>query len=103
MGLNEAEARERYPEIDVYRSSFRPLKHTLTGRDEKSLVKMLVDRASDRVVGVHVLGPDAGEMVQGFAVALKCRATKAQVDATMPIHPTTAEELVTLREPIGDA
>ncbi len=103
VGLTEAEARERYPEIDVYRSSFRPLKHTLTGRDEKSLVKMLVDRASDRVVGVHVLGPDAGEMVQGFAVALKCRATKAQVDATMPIHPTTAEELVTLREPIGNA
>ncbi|MBW2272800.1 MAG: glutathione-disulfide reductase [Deltaproteobacteria bacterium] len=102
VGLSEAEAREQYTQIDVYRSRFRPMKHTLTGRDEKSLMKILVDRASDRVVGLHVVGPEAGEIVQGFAVAIKCGATKAQFDATMGIHPTAAEELVTMREPASD-
>ncbi len=102
VGLTEAEARARYGEIDVYRSSFRVLKHTLTGRDTQSMLKLIVDRASDRVVGCHMVGPEAGEIIQGFAVALKCRATKAQFDATIGIHPTTAEEFVTMREPVTD-
>ena len=100
VGLTEAQARERYDEVDVYRSEFGTLKHTLTGSDERTLMKLLVDRASDRVVGLHVVGPDAAEIVQGFAVAIKCRATKAQFDATIGIHPTAAEELVTMREPV---
>jgi glutathione reductase (NADPH) len=100
VGLTEARARERYGEVEVYSSSFRPLKHTLTGRDEHSFMKLVVDRASDRVVGLHVLGPDAAEIVQGFAVAIKCKATKADFDATIGIHPTAAEELVTMREPV---
>jgi glutathione reductase (NADPH) len=101
-GVTEEAAREKYAEVDIYRSSFRALKHTLTAGDERTLMKLIVDRASDRVVGLHVVGPDAGEMLQGFAVAIKCRATKAQFDATMAIHPTSAEELVTMREPVSD-
>lgn len=100
VGLTEARARESYDQIDIYRSSFRPLKHTISGSQERSLMKLVVDRGSDRVLGVHVLGPEAGEIVQGFAVALKMGATKAQFDATIGIHPTSAEELVTLREPV---
>jgi glutathione reductase (NADPH) len=102
VGLTEAAARERYGEIDVYRSRFRPLKHTLSGRDEQTMMKLVVDRASDRVVGCHMVGPDAGEIVQGLAIALKCRATKAQFDATIGIHPTAAEEFVSLREPVRE-
>jgi len=98
VGLTEAEARERFTAIDVYRSTFRPLKHTLSGRDEKTLMKLVVDRATDRVLGCHMIGPDAGEIIQGFAVALRCNATKAQFDATVGIHPTAAEEFVTMRE-----
>ncbi|HSD10922.1 MAG TPA: glutathione-disulfide reductase, partial [Candidatus Binatia bacterium] len=98
VGLTEAEARERFPAIDVYRSTFRPLKHTLSGRDEETLMKLVVDRESDRVLGCHMIGPDAGEVIQGFAVALRCNATKAQFDATVGIHPTAAEEFVTMRE-----
>jgi glutathione reductase (NADPH) len=98
VGLTEARAREVYGAVDVYRSRFRPLRHTLTGVDEETLMKLVVDPASDRVVGLHMLGPDAGEIVQGFAVALKAGATKAQFDATIGIHPTAAEEFVTLRE-----
>ncbi len=97
VGLTEAQARERYPEVDVYRTTFRALKHTLTDGDERTLMKLVVDRASDRVIGVHMIGPDAGEIIQGFAVAVKCGATKAQFDATVPIHPTAAEEFVTMR------
>ena len=100
VGLTEARAREAYGRIDIYRSTFRPLKHTISGSQERSLVKLVVDRGTDRVLGVHVLGPEAGEIVQGFAVALKTGATKAQFDATIGIHPTSAEELVTLREPV---
>jgi glutathione reductase (NADPH) len=98
VGLTEAEARARYGEIDVYRSSFKPLKHTLTGRDEHALMKLVVDQASGRVVGVHMMGPDAGEIIQGVAIALKCGATKAHFDATIGIHPTAAEEFVTMRQ-----
>ncbi|HNO43027.1 MAG TPA: glutathione-disulfide reductase, partial [Ottowia sp.] len=98
VGLTEAQARARVGTIRVYRSDFRPLKHTLSGRDERCLVKLIVDDASDRVLGLHMVGADAGEIVQGFAVALKCGATKAQFDATLGIHPTSAEEFVTLRD-----
>ncbi len=103
VGLTESQALERFghEEIAVYRSTFRPMKHTLSGREERSLMKLVVRRSDDRVLGVHVAGPDAGEIVQGFAVALKCGATKAQLDATVGIHPTAAEELVTLRTPVG--
>ncbi len=97
VGLTEAEARERYRAIDVYKSSFRPLKHTLSGRDEHSFMKLVVDRETDRVLGCHMVGTDAGEIIQGLAIALKCGATKAQFDATIGIHPTAAEEFVTMR------
>ena len=98
VGLSEEEARERHGAVRIYRSDFRPLKHTLSGSSQRTLVKLVVDDASDRVVGLHMVGADAGEIVQGFAVALKCGATKAQFDATIGIHPTSAEEFVTLRD-----
>jgi len=98
VGLTEAEAREGYGAVDIYKSSFKPLKHTLSGRDERSFMKLVVDRKTDRVLGCHMLGTDAGEIIQGLAIALKCGATKAQFDATIGIHPTAAEEFVTMRE-----
>jgi glutathione reductase (NADPH) len=98
VGLTEAEARARYGTVEIYKSVFRPLKHTLSGRDERALMKLVVEPKSGRVIGVHMLGPDAGEIVQGLAIALKCGATKAQFDATIGIHPTAAEEFVTMRE-----
>ncbi|WP_198972632.1 glutathione-disulfide reductase [Xylophilus sp. ASV27] len=103
VGLTEDAARERYGQVTVFRSDFRALRHTLSGRDERTLVKLVVDTASDRVVGLHVVGADAGEIVQGFAVALRAGATKALFDSTVGIHPTLAEELVTLRTPIAAA
>ena len=99
VGLTEAEAREQLGAIEIYKSAFRPMKHTLSGRDERTLMKLVVERKTDRVVGIHVVGPDAGEIIQGFAVALKAGATKAVFDATIGIHPTAAEEFVTMREP----
>ncbi|MCP5039699.1 MAG: glutathione-disulfide reductase [bacterium] len=99
VGQTEAQAREEHAEIDVYESRFRALKHTLTKGDEQTYMKLVVDKRSDRVLGLHMVGPDAGEIVQGFAVAIKCGATKAQFDATIGIHPTSAEEFVTLRTP----
>jgi len=102
VGLTEQEAREVGNPIHIYTSSFRSLKDTLTGSDEKTHMKLIVDQQSDRVLGVHMVGPDAGEIIQGFGVALKCDATKAQFDATIGIHPTAAEELVTMREPTRD-
>lgn len=102
VGLTESAAREKFAEIDVYRSTFRALKHTLTGGKERTMMKLVVDRASDRVVGLHMVGPDAGEIVQGFAVAIKAGATKADFDATIGIHPTSAEEFVTMRTPASD-
>ncbi|XAH24420.1 glutathione-disulfide reductase [Xylophilus sp. GW821-FHT01B05] len=101
VGLTEAAARERYGQVTIFRSDFRALRHTLSGRDERTLVKLVVDTASDRVVGLHVVGPDAGEIVQGFAVALRAGTTKALFDSTVGIHPTLAEELVTLRTPVA--
>jgi len=100
VGLSEAEARAQYANIEVYRSGFTPLKHTLTGRAENSLMKLIVDADTRRVVGLHMVGSDAAEVVQGFAVAIKMGATKEQFDATIGIHPTAAEEFVTLREPV---
>jgi len=100
VGLSEEEARERGFEVSIYRSTVTPLKHTLTGRSEKCLMKLVVDRKSDCVLGVHMVGPEAGEVIQGFAVALNCNATKSQLDATIGIHPTLAEEFVTMREPV---
>jgi glutathione reductase (NADPH) len=97
VGFTEAEARERYGAVDVYKASFRPLKNTVSGRDEHSFMKLVVDRETDRVVGCHMVGTDAGEIVQGLAIALRCGATKAQFDATIGIHPTAAEEFVTMR------
>jgi len=100
VGLSEEQARERYPAVIVYRTRFRPLKHTLSGNPEKTFMKLVVDGESDRVLGVHMAGPDAGEIVQGMAVALQAGATKRVFDATLGIHPTSAEEFVTLREPV---
>jgi glutathione reductase (NADPH) len=98
VGLPEHVARQRHARLDVYKARFRPLKHTLSGRDEPMLIKLLVDGATDKVVGCHMLGPDAAEMVQVAAIALRMGATKADFDATMALHPTAAEELVTLRQ-----
>jgi glutathione reductase (NADPH) len=99
IGLSEAVARQRYGEIDVYKTSFRPMKATLSGRDERTFLKLLVDRASDKVVGVHIMGHDAGEMIQLAGVAVTMGATKADFDRTIAVHPTAAEELVTMRTP----
>ena len=101
VGLSEAAARERCGAVRIFRTDFKPLKHTLSGSTERTLMKLVVDAASDRVVGLHMVGADAGETVQGFAVAMKAGATKAQFDATVGIHPTAAEEFVTLREPVA--
>ncbi len=98
VGYSETDARARFGAVDVYVSSFRPLKHALSGRDERSMMKLVVERAGQRVVGCHVVGADAPEIVQGFAVAIRCGATKAMFDTTIGIHPTAAEELVTMRE-----
>jgi glutathione reductase (NADPH) len=97
VGLTEAEAAKRGP-VDVYLSTFKPLKHTLAGGSARTTMKLVVDRASDRVLGLHMVGADAPEIAQGFAVALKCGATKRDFDATVGIHPTAAEEFVTMRE-----
>ncbi len=98
IGLTERQARERLARLDVYKTSFRPMKATLSGRDTRSFMKLLVDGDSDRLVGCHIVGPDAAELIQLVGVALKMGATKADFDATMAVHPTAAEELVTLRE-----
>ena len=98
VGLSEEKARERYGQIDIYKALFRPLKLTLTGKKERTFMKLVVDAASQRVVGAHMIGPDAGEVIQGVAIAVKLGATKAQFDATIGIHPTVAEEFVTMRD-----
>lgn len=97
IGLTETQAAERYPRVDVYKTSFRPMKATLSGRDTRSFFKLIVDAASDRVLGCHIVGPDAGEMIQLVGIAVKMKATKADFDAVMAVHPTASEELVTLR------
>ena len=99
VGLTETQAREQFPHVDIFRTMFRPLKATLSGRDTAILLKLVVDGASDRVLGCHIVGEGAAEMIQFVAVAVKLRATKADLDATMALHPTAAEELVTMRTP----
>jgi glutathione reductase (NADPH) len=101
VGLTEEQARERCGEISVYRSAFRPLKHTLSGRDEQAVVKLIVEKTTDQVVGAHMLGADAGEIIQGIAIAIKMGATKSVFDSTLGIHPTAAEEFVTLRDTVA--
>ena len=101
MGLSEEEARATYPRGRIYSASFRAMKHILPDYSERTFMKILVEDAGDQVVGLHVVGQAAAEMVQGFAVALNAGATKAQFDATVGIHPTSAEELVTMRTPTG--
>ncbi len=99
IGCSEEAARRRYDAIDVYKTSFRPMKATLSGRDERTLLKLVVERAGDTVVGVHIMGHDAGEMIQLAGIAVTMGATKADFDRTVAVHPTAAEELVTMRTP----
>ena len=98
VGLSEEKARERYGELDIYKATFRALKGVMGDKVEKTFMKLVVDRASQRVVGAHMVGADAGEIIQGMAIAVRLGATKAQFDATIGIHPTAAEEFVTMRE-----
>lgn len=97
VGLSEEEAREQYADIRVYTADFRPMKHTLSGSDERCLMKLIVDDASDKVVGAHMVGEEAGEVIQGIAIAVRAGLTKLDFDATVGIHPTGAEEFVTMR------
>src|SRR5436190_6566517 len=101
IGMTEAMARARLAAVDVYRASFRPLKATLSGRDTRMLMKLVVDGSTDRVVGCHIVGPDAAELIQLVGVAVTMKARKADFDATMAVHPTAAEELVTMRKPVA--
>ena len=98
IGLTETRARDRLAKVDVYKTTFRPMKATLSGRNTRTFMKLLVDGATDRVVGCHIVGPDAGELIQAVGIAVKMGATKADFDATMAVHPTAGEELVTMRE-----
>jgi len=101
VGLTEREARQKH-RVDVYRTRFRPMKHTISGREERTMMKLVVDRETDRVLGCHMVGADAPEITQGLAIALKCGATKKQFDQTIGIHPTAAEEFVTMRDKVPD-
>ena len=98
IGLTEAQACDKLAKVDIYKTMFRPMKATLAGRDTRSFMKLVVDGHTDRVVGAHIVGPDAGEMIQLIGIAVTMKATKADFDATMAVHPTASEELVTLRE-----
>ncbi|MGY6710298.1 MAG: glutathione-disulfide reductase [Rhizobiaceae bacterium] len=99
VGLSEEDAGQKFADVEIYRASFRPMRHTLSGRQERMLMKLVVDGASRRVVGAHVLGPDAGEMAQLLAISLKAELTKEDFDRTMAVHPSAAEELVTMYQP----
>lgn len=100
VGLSEEAAWHRGEVVKIFRSAFRPMKHTLSGRNERTMMKLVVCAKTDRVLGCHMVGPDAGEIIQGLAIAMKCGATKAHFDATIGVHPTAAEEFVTMREPV---
>ncbi|RQR28691.1 glutathione-disulfide reductase [Burkholderia sp. Bp9143] len=102
VGLTEADARRVHGELDIYRTSFKALRHTLSGRDERTLMKLVVARDSQRVIGAHMVGRDAGEIIQGIAIAIRAGATKAQFDDTIGIHPTAAEEFVTMRQKVAE-
>jgi glutathione reductase (NADPH) len=99
VGLTEAEARAEFSHIDIYKADFRPIKATMSGRDTRVLMKLVVDGTTDRVLGCHIVGDAAAEIVQAVAIAVKMKATKADFDATIALHPTAAEELVTMRTP----
>jgi glutathione reductase (NADPH) len=99
IGLTETMARERFARVDIYKATFRPMKATLSGRDTRMLMKLVIDGTSDRVLGCHIVGEGAAEMIQTLGIAVKMGATKADFDATMALHPTAAEELVTMRTP----
>lgn len=99
VGVSEEQAREQYGEIEVYTSDFKPMKHTLGGSDERAFTKLIVDKATDRVVGAHMLGLDAAEIIQGIGIAVKAGLTKAQFDQTVAVHPSSAEEFVLMRNP----
>jgi glutathione reductase (NADPH) len=101
VGLTEEEARREFGEVDIYSARFKPMKNTLSGRDERTLMKLVVDAHTDRVLGCHMLGPDAPEIIQGLAIAVKCGATKKMFDQTVGIHPSAAEEFVTMREKVA--
>ncbi len=98
VGLSEEAARETFEDVHIYKTRFRPMRNTLAGRDERTFMKLVVDGETDRMLGVHVLGPDAAEIIQMAAIPLHMGATKAQFDATFALHPSAAEELVTMRE-----
>lgn len=99
VGYSQEQAEQKYPRLAIYKSVFKHMKHTLSGLDERTLMKLIVDRDTDKVIGCHMVGSDAGEIIQGMAIAMKVGATKADFDATIGIHPTAAEEFVTMREP----
>lgn len=101
VGMTEAEARAEHGDITIFKSQFRPMKNTLSGKDEQTMMKIIVHPETDVVLGVHILGPDAGEMIQCLGIAVKMGATKAQFDATVAVHPTAAEELVTMKTPVS--
>ncbi|MFT5118712.1 MAG: glutathione reductase (NADPH), partial [Kiritimatiellia bacterium] len=98
VGYSEAQAKEKFESVAVYKSDFKHMKHTLSGSDERTFMKLLVDQKTDKVIGCHMVGLDAGEIIQGIAIAIKAGATKADFDSTIGIHPTAAEEFVTMRE-----
>ena len=99
VGLSEDEAVQRFADVEIYRAAFRPMRNTLAGRDEKMLTKLVVDGASRKVLGAHILGPDAGEMAQLLGIPMKAGVSKDDFDRTMAVHPTAAEELVTMYKP----
>jgi glutathione reductase (NADPH) len=96
--MTEDEARKAYGDVDIYKARFRPMKGTISGREERTLMKLVVEPKGGRVLGCHIVGPDAGEIVQMAAIAMRMGATKADFDRTMALHPSAAEELVTMRE-----
>jgi len=97
--LTEAQARAQFSQVDIYKANFKPMKATMSGRDTRVLMKLIVDATTDRVVGCHIVGDGAAEMVQVLGIAVKMKATKADFDATIALHPTAGEELVTMRTP----
>ncbi len=102
VGLSERAARQAHGSVDIYRARFRPMKHTVSGREEFTLMKLVVDPRTDRVLGAHMIGPDAPEIIQGLAIAIKAGATKRHFDQTIGIHPTAAEEFVTMRDKVAE-
>jgi len=102
IGMTEEQAKAHHPNVVKYRSHYRAMRHNLGGSDERSMMKLLVDGDADKMVGMHMVGADTGEIMQGFAVAMRMGETKADFDLTVGIHPTAAEEFVTMREPVVD-